>query len=56
MHKYLVYTRRLRVYWRGSFCLLEIDYGRIGRNERTIQIVTKKGLINRFTTNVEVLI
>ena len=52
MHKFLVNKKWFRMYWRGGYCLLEIDFGRAGRNERTIQLFTRNGIFNTFVTDV----
>lgn len=43
-HTYLIDTKHLKVYWRGSFCWLEIDV-----LKHTFQFFTKKGIYNHFT-------
>jgi len=42
-HKYLIRTKKMSVYWRGSYCLIEADFPGF-----TIQLFTKKGLLNYF--------
>jgi len=51
-HRYIIDSERLRIYFRGGFCLLEIDIGKSGENERTFQFFTKRGLFNSFITNL----
>lgn len=43
-HKYIVHKKDFRVYWKGSYCLIEIDIF-----QHTYQFFTKKGLWNHFT-------
>jgi len=50
-HRYIIDSERLRIYFRGGFCLLEIDIGKSGVNERTFQFFTKKGIFNTFITD-----
>jgi len=49
MHKYLIDWSWLTVYWRGGFCLLEIDI-RTKRREYTYQFLTNKGAYNSFSS------
>lgn len=44
-HKYLIRMKGFSVYWRGSYCLIEIDCGK-----HTFQFFTKtKGVCNHFS-------
>lgn len=42
---YLVRTRWFRVYWDGSFSMLEIDFGRTGHWELVIHLLTIRGFM-----------
>ena len=41
--RYLVRTRWFRVYWDGSFSMMEIDFGRLGHWELVIHLITIRG-------------
>jgi hypothetical protein len=45
-HLFLIRTKWLRVFWRGSFAWLEIDFGAAGEKELAIFLFTSKGLIS----------
>lgn len=32
-HMYLMRTKWFRMYWRGSYCWLEVDFGKVGEGE-----------------------
>ena len=44
MRGYIIKTTYFRIFVKGSFSLIEIDFGRLGRTELVIHLFTKQGL------------
>lgn len=44
-HFYIIRTKWFKIYFRGSYSLFEIDFGRIGCKELVIHLFSRDGLI-----------